>query len=188
MKENMAFKHILKTLHTVHENVLQRVDAVHHLLNYPRISHEENIRLISEHIDFLKSEITPHIEMTEAVIFPVLCGHVPSLQPILASLKGGHNEFRANVRSFEAILFKARDSSTKREDMIECIKMRGIYLIGLIRSYLRFEKETLYESGIGQLTMNRKKDLVRNARAYTRLQRDREMINDLSTGREFSLI
>ena len=120
-----------------HTTALSNIDRMHEALNNlnyeGKVHFQRNLKTVGGVIEFLKTDLLPHIQCDEDVIFPFLEKHVPKLVPMLGFLKGEHREMKENLKKFEGLFLKLQkeEAEDQRMKIVEKLRDSGIYLFCL---------------------------------------------------------
>lgn len=148
-KENTDFTGVVALLKREHINFFKEIDRFHNSLNNlhyeGKVSLGKNTKAIEKTIKYFKDQVFPHVTFEEDVLFDFLSIHMPRLDPTLRFLRADHKEFKANFRNFESLFkkFKAEKNDLKRNKIQEKLRIKGVYIIFLMRNHIRLEDESI---------------------------------------------
>ncbi len=147
-------------------DVLQKLDVLYEATKNLRFegkpSSGKNTKAIEEVIKYLKKKLFQHMQLDEKLIFPFLEVHIPKLGPALNFLRAERNEFKANLETFDSLFRKLKERKGDPEycKIVEELREKGIYLVGLMRNHIQAENESVYKMVDQQLHGDEKKQLI----------------------------
>lgn len=120
-------------------------EALQHLRYEGKVNIGKNINTVDVKLKTLKEKVLPHIK-TEETVFSFLSVHVPKLDPLMRLLKAEHEEIKVDIEVLEYLLKETvhEKQESKRNQNIEKLKEKGMYLVYLLRNHLRAEHDSIY--------------------------------------------
>ncbi|MDO8580868.1 MAG: hypothetical protein Q7S13_05245 [Candidatus Omnitrophota bacterium] len=141
------FKHRVDEERSFVLSKLQQLESALTGLQYEgKVFSSNHIKTIGEIVRFLRQKYQEHTRLDENVIFPFLTKHIPKLSPILQFLKMESQDFQSLFETFDKILLELKEKNRilLRNNIIEQLRSKGVYLICLVRSHIQMEEESVY--------------------------------------------
>lgn len=182
--QNQIFGHLFKDeKETVFEKMDQLENALNKLQYEGKFFSSGHIKRAEEVVYFLKRKFADHIRMDNLIVFPFLEKHIPRLYTALLYLKAERREFQESFKNFEKIFLelKKNNKNVLRNDIIERLKNKGIYLICLMRSHIQFEEQSVYKSIQQVLSAEERRELMQEIINF-RMKKETRLNNLISAG------
>ena len=143
-------------------------DAIQNLHYEGKMSLQKNTRIINETIRDLRPLLTNHLNLDDHIIFPFASKRIPMLEPMINFLKAEHNEFTAQLESFEMLFqeFIQRNISAVNNIPLEKLREKGAYVVCIMRNHMQAEIEGIYKVLDQRLKLVEKRELFHLMQEY----------------------